>query len=241
MAEVSLVAALLAGIASFLSPCVLPLVPGYLSWISGLSLEEMQQAERRRAVTSRVAVNSLAFILGFSLVFILLGASATAAGQFLVKKIAILTQIGGVVIIIFGLHIAGVFRIKSLYREKRFQVQRKPVGLLGALLVGVAFAFGWTPCVGPILAGILAYAATRETLGQGVLLLIAYSVGLGLPLFLSALAINTFLEALQRIKRYFRAIEIASGCLLVVIGILILTKNLGWISAHLTFLERFSL
>jgi cytochrome c-type biogenesis protein len=232
--NVTLLAAFGAGLLSFISPCVLPLIPGYLSYISGLSLDEMRGTSPGGSavavaapphVRQRVLFSSLFFILGFSLVFIALGASASAIGHFVLAKKAVLGRIAGAVIIIFGLHTMGVLRIEWLYQEKRVQTQRQPAGPFGAMLVGIAFAFGWTPCIGPILAGILAIAATRSGVGEGIRLLAAYSLGLGVPFFATALAINHFFSALARIRRHYHAIELVSGALLVVIGLLIFTDR----------------
>ena len=245
--NVTLLAAFGAGILSFISPCVLPLIPGYLSYISGLSLDEMRGGSAGGAAgvaviapphaRQRILLSSLAFILGFSLVFIALGASASAIGHFVLVQKSLFSRIAGAVIIVFGLHTMGVLRIEWLYQEKRVQTQRKPGGPLGAMLVGIAFAFGWTPCIGPILAGILAIAATRNGVGQGVRLLAAYSLGLGVPFFATALAINRFFGALARIRRHYHAIELASGALLVIIGVLIFTDRFTiiaqWLSPYL--------
>jgi cytochrome c-type biogenesis protein len=246
--NVTLLAAFGAGILSFVSPCVLPLIPGYLSFISGLSLDEMRGGTAAMAapavavaappqVRRRVLLSSLAFILGFSLVFIALGASASAIGHFILAKKALFSRIAGAVIIIFGLHTMGVLRIEWLYQEKRVQTQRQPGGPFGALLVGIAFAFGWTPCIGPILAGILAIAATRSGVGEGVRLLAAYSLGLGVPFFAAALAINRFFGALARIRKHYHKIELVSGTLLVIIGLLIFTDRFtiiaGWLTPYL--------
>jgi cytochrome c-type biogenesis protein len=228
--NVTLLAAFGAGLLSFVSPCVLPLIPGYLSYVSGLSLDEMRgtgtAANLDRADTRRrVLVASLAFILGFSLVFISLGATATTIGQFLLQRLPLFGRIAGVVIIIFGLHTMGVLRIEWLYQEKRVQSQRKPAGFLGAMLVGIAFAFGWTPCIGPILAGIFAIAASSDTVGEGVRLLATYSLGLAVPFFATALAINRFFGAMAKIRRHYHKIELVSGALLVAIGLLIFTNK----------------
>jgi cytochrome c-type biogenesis protein len=185
-------------------------------------------------VRRRVLITSLFFVLGFSLVFIGLGATASALGQFLMDRLRILGQIAGVLIIIFGLHMMGVFRIGWLYSEKRVHVGRKPTGPVGAMLVGIAFAFGWTPCIGPILAGILAIAAAQETIMQGVTLLAIYSAGLGVPFLLTALAIDRFFEAFAKIRRHYRTIEIVSGALLIVIGFLIFTNRFTIIARWLT-------
>jgi len=226
--NVSLLAAFGAGLLSFISPCVLPLIPGYLSYISGLSLDEMRGTgaiEVPASVRSRVIWSSVAFIIGFSLVFVALGASASFIGQFLMSRLTIMGRIAGVIIVLFGLHTMGLLRIDWLYQEKRVQTNRRPAGFVGALLVGVAFAFGWTPCIGPILAGILAIAAAQDTVGQGVRLLLAYSLGLAVPFFATALAINRFFAAFARIRKYYHAVELTSGALLVIIGILIATNR----------------
>lgn len=243
--NVSLLAAFGAGLLSFISPCVLPLVPGYLSYISGLSLDEMrgtaviagggtvavgQPVGARR----QVVIASLAFIIGFSLVFVALGAAASAVGQFLAERQAIFNRIAGAVIIVFGLHTMGVLRIEWLYQEKRLQTSRKPAGVFGAGLVGVAFAFGWTPCIGPILAGILALAGSQETVGQGVRLLGIYSLGLGVPFMATALMIDRFFGAMGRIRRHYHTIELVSGALLVIIGLLIFTNKFTVIAKWLT-------
>ena len=240
--NVTLLAAFGAGLLSFISPCVLPLVPGYLSYVSGLSLDELRGTSARAttepsAARGRVVVASLAFILGFSLVFVALGATASAAGQFLIERLPILSRLAGVVIIIFGLHTMGVLRIEWLYQTKQVQTKRKPAGPVGAMLVGAAFAFGWTPCLGPILAGILAVGASRETVGDAVQLLATYSLGLGVPFLVTGLAINKFFGAMARIRRHYHAIELVSGALLVIIGLLIFTNRFTviaqWLSPYL--------
>jgi cytochrome c-type biogenesis protein len=237
--KISLLAAFGAGFASFISPCVLPLVPGYISFVSGVSLESMRGGEgagtAARGSMRKIIPNSLLFILGFSVVFVALGASATFLGQFLVEKMNIFSKIAGVVVIIFGLHVMGVFRIPFLQYEKRFHAGSKPLGLAGSFLVGLAFAFGWTPCIGPILGAILAFASTQENVKEGIYLLSAYSLGLGLPFFLTALAMNTFLSLSKGIKAHFRIVEVVSGILLVLVGILILTNSLQRLAFLLPF------
>jgi len=233
ISNVSTGMAFVAGLLSFVSPCVLPLVPAYLSFISGLSLEEIKGVEERRRVLIRVMVRVIAFILGFSAIFVMLGATATFLGQFLLSKLFIISKIAAVVIILFGLHMVGLFRISFLEVEKRFQAGRRPVGPLGAFLVGMAFAFGWTPCIGPILAGILVLAGTHETLGQGIFLLSVYSLGLGIPFLLTGIGINYFFGAFDWIKRHFRAIEIASGGLLIIVGLLIFTNRFQMLAGYL--------
>lgn len=248
--NVTILAAFGAGLLSFISPCVLPLIPGYLSYVSGLSLDEMRggavpvaaggaavATAPAAAARRQVVLASLAFILGFSLVFVALGASASALGQFLTARLRILSRIAGAIVIIFGLHTMGVLRIEWLYQEKRVHTTKQPAGLLGAALVGTAFAFGWTPCLGPILAGILAVAATQDTVGDGVRLLAAYSLGLGVPFLATALAIDRFFAAFAKIRRHYHKIELASGALLVVIGLLIFTNKFtiiaGWLTPYL--------
>ena len=240
MQEVSLFAAFIAGILSFISPCVLPLIPGYLSFVSGVTLEEMRApaasvaladsgSKRRRAV-----IMSLAFVLGFSMVFVALGATATAVGTLLMDHIQLLSKIAGVVIILFGLHMMGVLKIGWLYSEKRVQTNKKPAGFFGAILVGIAFAFGWTPCIGPILSAILLVASTQETIGEGVQLLASYSAGLGVPFIATSLAINQFLAASARIRKHYHTIEVVSGVLMVIVGVLIFTNKFTVIARWLT-------
>ena len=231
--QITLVAAFAAGFLSFISPCVLPLIPGYVSFISGLSLDEMRGTAAAAASRRQVIVTSLAFVLGFSLVFIALGASASAIGRFLMDKLPLLGKIAGGIIIVFGLHTMGVFRIAALETEKRVHTQRKPAGPLGALLVGIAFAFGWTPCIGPILGGILVVAGSRETVREGVMLLAVYSLGLGIPFLLTSVAINQFFSVTARIRKYYHTIEMVSGALLVTIGVLIFTGQLTVITRYL--------
>ena len=228
--NVTLLAAFVAGFLSFISPCVLPLIPGYISFVSGASLEDMRTGGERR----QILIRSLAFVLGFSLVFIALGASASAIGKFIFDKLPLLSKIAGALIIVFGLHMMGVFKLGFLDNEKRAQTQRKPAGPLGAFLVGLAFAFGWTPCIGPILAGILVIAGSRETVGEGVLLLAVYSAGLGVPFLLTSVAIDRFFLVAAAIRRHYHAIEIVSGALLVVIGLLIFTNRFTVIAKWLT-------
>jgi cytochrome c-type biogenesis protein len=245
MENVTLFTAFAAGVLSFISPCVLPLIPGYLSYISGVSLEEMRGpvaagggaaavAAPVQIINTRVMLTSLAFVVGFSLVFVSLGASATYFGQFLMERLTLLGKIAGVILVIFGLHMMGVFRIGWLYREARFQTRAKPVGFFGPLLVGIAFAFGWTPCIGPSLAGILAVAAVQDTVGEGIRLLAIYSAGLGIPFLLAAMAIEHFFTAFHKIRKHYRKIEIVSGLLLIVIGVLIFTNRFTIIAQWLT-------
>lgn len=234
MESIGIITAFVFGIISFISPCVLPIVPGYISFISGVSLNEIDKSKNSIAIRKKIMLNTLAFVLGFSLVFVLLGATATVIGQFLFTNLSTLSQIAGVIIIIFGLHMAGVFKIKFLQFEKRFHSQSKPLGYLGSFVVGLAFAFGWTPCIGPILGGILALAAQKETVGQGILLLTSYSAGLGIPFLITGFSLSIFYVAFNKIKRYFYLIEIIGGILLILIGILMLTGSLMVIANYLT-------
>jgi cytochrome c-type biogenesis protein len=225
MTDVSLLAAFGAGILSFISPCVLPLVPGYISFVSGVSFDQMQAADAasRAATRRQMLITSLAFVLGFSVVFISLGASATAIGHLLRHQKTILERIAGAVIIIFGLHLAGIFRIKWLDKDTRVQTSGRPASPIGAFLVGLAFAFGWTPCIGPILAAILALAGTEDTVARGAALLAVYSAGLGIPFIIAALAMAPFLRFMQRFRAHFGKVERVVGVLLVVTGVAFMT------------------
>jgi len=240
MDNVSLLAAFAAGVLSFVSPCVLPLIPGYISFISGVTVDQIKGGTADaaggpvKAGRWRVLTTSIAFVIGFSLVFVSLGASASAIGRLLLQQLSLLGKIAGAVIIVFGLHTMGVLRLGWLYSEKRVHTTRRPASVLGAVLVGIAFAFGWTPCIGPILAAILAVAATKETVGEGVQLLGAYSLGLGIPFLATALAIDRFFAAFARIRRHYRAIEMAAGLLLVVIGVLMVTDKFTVIAQYLS-------
>jgi cytochrome c-type biogenesis protein len=229
MHSVSVGAAFLAGLASFLSPCVLPLVPGYISFMSGLSLEELSTGESRAETTRATALAALFFVLGFSLVFTALGATASFVGQLLAAHLSLLSKFGGALVIVFGLHMTGLMPIKWLYYTKRADTSKVGPGLAGSFLMGLAFAFGWTPCIGPILAGILALAATQETVGQGVGLLFVYSMGLGVPFILTGLGLNAFLCFFARYKRFIRWSEIAGGILLIALGVLMLSNHMSWL------------
>jgi len=231
--NISIFVAISAGVISFLSPCVLPLIPSYVAFITGISLEELSQEENLRQVRIKVIANSLMFILGFSLVFIALGASATFVGKFLASNIRWFEIIGGVLVIFLGLHFAGILRLKFLDREKKIHLKKKPLGYLGTCLVGIAFGAGWTPCVGPILGAILTMAATTQNTLKGIVLLTFYSVGLGLPFFLSAIILHKFYEYFKTIRKYFRIISIAGGVLLIIVGILLISGYFSSISAFL--------
>ena len=242
MDNVNLLTAALAGLVSFLSPCVLPLIPGYISFISGISLQDLRErGPVDRAVLRRAFLSSVWFVLGFSFVFIALGASASALGKIFLQKLDLFRQVAGVVIIGFGLHLVGIFRIPFLQYEKRMEVGKPPLTAVGAFVVGAAFAFGWTPCIGPILAGILALAATEQTVLRGMILLGVYSLGLGIPFLLTSVGVQVFWRWFTRFKKYLRIVEVASGLLLVVIGILVLTNRLTVLARHFQLFNRFSL
>lgn len=232
-------AVFLAGLLSFLSPCVLPLVPGYVSLISGTSVDQLESEDRK--LSRSVLLNSLMFIIGFSAVFIALGAVATGIGQFMNIYRRQLMQVAGVVIIIFGLHLIGVFQIKALLADKRLHEVKSKGGALGAFIIGFAFAFGWTPCIGPILAGVLLIAGSQDTVIKGILLLAVYSAGLAVPFLLTSLGIERFLAFYSRFRRHLHTVEVVSGVFLVVVGALILTRHFTILSSYLSFLNRFAL
>jgi cytochrome c-type biogenesis protein len=233
------IAAFVAGLLSFLSPCVLPLVPGYVSLISGATVEDLQSSDRRMLRT--VMLHSVTFVLGFSVVFIALGAVATTVGQFANQYHALLTKIAGAVVIIFGLHLTGLLKIKALYADKRLHNVKGSSSVAGSFLVGFAFAFGWTPCIGPILAAILVLAETQDTVLKGILLLAIYSLGLAVPFLLTSLGVDRFLAFYGRFRRHLHTVEVISGVLLIAVGVLIFLNNLRLLSGYLSFLNRFAL
>jgi cytochrome c-type biogenesis protein len=226
--DVSIGAALLAGAISFLSPCVLPLVPPYLCFITGASLDQLtdESAKQAAAQRKRTLLAALLFVLGFATVFILLGASASYAGQMLRSWTPILAKVAGVFIIVMGLNFLGVFRLSFLSQEKRYHSETRPAGLLGAYAVGLAFAFGWTPCIGPVLAMILTLAASEQDVAKGAWLLAVYSAGLGIPFMLAAAGVGTFLGFMKRFRKHLRKVEIGMGVLLVLTGVMFLTGAL---------------
>ena len=220
--DVTILAALIAGLVSFLSPCVLPLVPPYLVYLSGLSLERLGDAEPEPAVRRETVIGAALFVLGFTTIFVALGASASAIGGLIRVYSDVFAKAAGVAIIIMGLHFLGVFRLGFLQHEKRVQAA-KPVGLWGAYVMGLAFAFGWTPCIGPILAAILAVAASETTVARGAGLLAVYSLGLGIPFLLAAFAVEPFAAFLARFRAHLDKVEKLMGALLVLTGIAFLT------------------
>jgi cytochrome c-type biogenesis protein len=223
--------ALVAGLLSFLSPCVLPLVPPYLCFLGGATFDQLSgEDETPRHVYVTIVLSSVAFVLGFTTVFVILGATATAMGQLLIANFALLSKIAGVIIIVAGLHFLGVIHIPLLHREARYHAETRPAGLLGAYLIGLAFAFGWTPCIGPVLGAILAIAAGEDSVRQGIGLLLVYSLGLGIPFMAAAIAIRPFLSAVQRFRPHLAAMEKVLGGFLVLTGILFLTNSMTLIS-----------
>src|ERR1700691_5570790 len=285
---VSVLAAFVAGLVSFLSPCVLPLVPGYISMLSGIGVEQLKEGQTPRA---GLLTSALAFVFGFSIVFITFGASASAVGSFLVRNRTLLAPIAGALIILFGLHLVGwlvkitvragllvaaalVLAGVALHLTHPMGGRLTPVqfyaialifllgpmltrwlnrdvhlrnvgggkqpGIVSGFLLGFAFAFGWTPCIGPILTSVLAVAATKDTVGQGILLLACYSAGLAIPFLLTAVGIGRFLKFYQKFSRHLHTVEVFSGVLLLFVGALIFINRLTWLSQHLTFLNRFA-
>lgn len=233
------IAAFVAGLISFLSPCVLPLVPGYVSLISGVGVEELKAQEGN--LLTKVMLNSIAFIFGFSVVFITLGAISTEVGQMLAHYKSVLSEIAGVVIIVFGLHLTGIFKIKALYTDARLHSVKGGSTVWGAFLIGFAFAFGWTPCVGPILAVILGFASAQDSVVKGIVLLAIYSLGLAVPFLLTSIGIQRFLKFYSRFRSHMHALEVGSGVLLIALGILLVVGRFTLISNYLSFLNRFSL
>lgn len=225
--SLGLAVAFLAGILSFLSPCVLPLVPSYLGFVTGMNAAEM--TDRRRVAM----IQATLFVLGFTTIFLLLGAGATAIGGALRTHKDLVGRVGGVLIIFFGLVSMGVIKIPALQMESRVHLKEKPLGVLGAFLVGVAFGAGWTPCLGPILGGILTLAGTQETLGRGMVLLGAYSAGLAIPFLMAAWAVESFFDWFQRFRRYLPWVQRVSGALLVIVGLMLVTGKFTELAGYL--------
>jgi len=226
----SVAVALTAGLLSFLSPCVLPLVPSYLCFVTGMTIDDLQESADR----THVLTHSLLFVSGFTLVFMVLGASASFLGQFARVYDVWVARIGGILVIVLGLHLLGVLRITPLLKEKRFHLSDKPAGFLGTLVVGAAFGAGWTPCIGPVLGTILGLAGMRETVWSGVWLLFVYSVGLAVPFLLAALALDRFLATFRRFRSWIPWVERTAGGLLVAFGLLLVTGSFTLLSGWLT-------
>ena len=235
--NVSYSLAFLAGLLSFLSPCVLPVVPGYLTFVSGMTLEELQDGDVAQA-RSRAVLHALLFGVGFGLVFMSLGAAATALGQALARALPTITRLGGVVVIAFGLHTTGWVRIPGLARDRRVHLASRPTGWLGSVAVGVAFGAGWTPCIGPVLASILLYAGLEHTVAQGTLLLGVYGLGLAVPFVGSAIALNWFLAGSRHIRQWLPMIERGAGLLLIVMGLLMVSGHFAALTAFLADLGQ---
>jgi len=245
MPEISIFMAFAAGVVSFLSPCVLPVVPGYISFISGVSIQEMREGNGGAFFSNKerrtVILNALFFIFGFSAVFILLGATATWIGGFLSSRLSVFTKIAGLIVIFFGVIKLGLLRPLFFLKETRFMIKDKKFGFIGTSIIGAAFGFGWTPCIGPILAGILTYAGTLERVNQGILLLMVYCSGLGMPFLLTASGVNQFFKFFKWIKNYLGLLEKATGVILVILGVLIFADKLILLPAYLPFLNKFAL
>ena len=233
--EVSFAGAFIAGLLSFLSPCVLPLIPSYITYITGLSFHELQEEHPTQLVRRMTFFHSLAFVAGFTMVFVLLGASATYIGSFLQQYTTLIRRIGGVLIFLFGIHVTGLAPFGLLLGEKRIHVRHKPAGYVGSFLVGLVFAAGWTPCIGPILASILMVAATETEVVHGIILLLVYSLGLGVPFMLSSLALHHFLVFFNRFRRFIRVFEIITGLFLMLVGLLIFTNWLSRLSGYASY------
>ncbi len=233
MKDVSFTLAFLAGMASFLSPCVMPLIPSYVSYITGISFADLKGGEDRSRIRKVTFINSLSFIIGFSTVFISLGAGSSFLGSLLVKYQDVLRVGGGILIIIFGLFIAGIINIRFLMRERIVEVKEKPAGVIGSFLIGMAFAAGWTPCIGPILGSILLYVSAKGSASYGIQLLAIYSLGLGIPFLISSMAINMFLLYSKKIQRYMRIIMLLSGIILIAFGMLLITNSIGILTRYI--------
>ena len=233
------IAAFLAGLVSFLSPCVLPLVPGYVSLISGVGVEELKVQEA--SVLRKVMLNSLAFIAGFSIVFVTLGAISTEVGQLAAQYKAVLARVAGVLIIVFGLHLTGILRIKALYADKRLHSVKGGSTPWGAFVIGFAFAFGWTPCVGPILSVILGFAAAQDSVSKGIFLLTIYSLGLAVPFLLTSLLMERFLKFYGHFRSFMHVIEVLSGGLLIALGLLLVFGKFTVLARYFSALNRFVL
>jgi len=231
VSNVSWVLAFLAGVISFLSPCVLPLIPGYISLVTKLTCEELT-GDTKKGKTKQIMIPTVFFVLGFSVVFVLLGASASFFGSLLHQNRIFLLKLSGVVIILFGLFTMDLFKLPQLYKEWRLNLPQANLGYIGTFLLGIAFGFGWTPCVGPILASILLYASTAEAASKGAALLFVYSAGLGLPFLLTGIAISSALSTFSWIKRHYGYYKITVGGTLMIVGIMMVTNNLYYLNIY---------
>jgi cytochrome c-type biogenesis protein len=231
--DITLLIAFAAGFLSFASPCVLPLVPSYIIYITGLTLEELTSQEDRSRVRLTIVLNALFFVLGLTAVFVAFGASASLIGQLLITYQDFLRKVGGVLIMMFGLYVMGLLKRNFLMSELRIRLRSRPAGHIGSLVVGMAFAAGWTPCVGPILGTILMLAGTSDSMMTGVKLLTSYSLGIGLPLFAIALSVGPFIHVFKKLRSYMYAISMASGIFLILVGIMLYTNSLALITGEL--------
>lgn len=231
-ANITYLGAFIAGLLSFLSPCVLPLIPSYVTYITGISFSQLDAEHPGERIRLRTFLHSVLFVSGFTVVFVLLGASATLVGAFLQDNIGIVRRVAGIMVVLFGIHVTGLVPIGWLLGERRINIRKKPAGYPGSFIVGIAFAAGWTPCIGPMLASILMMVATDEKAGQGMFLLLTYSAGLGIPFILSSLALHRFIMFFNRFKKHIRLFEITSGLFLVLLGLLIYMNWLSVISAY---------
>jgi cytochrome c-type biogenesis protein len=218
--------AVVMGVISFASPCILPLIPSYVSYITGISYDELVNRESRKKNMQNTLFHSLVFVAGFSIIFVLLGATASLAGSILSQYLNVIRIVGGVLIIIMGVFVMDVINIPFLQREAKLHLKTRPAGYIGTLLVGMVFGAGWTPCTGPFLGSVLALAMTSDTLGSGMTLLMLYSLGLGIPFILSAIAISAFLSSFSRLQKHFKAIKIISGIILIIMGVLLLLDKM---------------
>jgi cytochrome c-type biogenesis protein len=237
--DLSVLIVFTAGLLSFLSPCVLPLIPGYIAFVAGLPVDNVTRGEWTSRELLSAMGNSALFVLGFTIVFVAMGASATWLGNLLIQKLPLLVNIAGVVIIIFGLQQIGLFKFGFMQSTMQIDLQAEKLGLFKAPLLGAAFAFGWTPCVGPILAAILTYAATMDTVGKGAFLLTVYSAGLGIPFLLTTLAMKGFFNVFSKIKHFMHILQKVGGAMLVMLGILMITGKMTLIAGKLGFLNGF--
>lgn len=233
MDNISILLAFSAGMLSFLSPCVLPLVPAYISYLTGLAIEEINTKD----VKIKIIYKSIGFVIGFSIIFILMGATISTLSQLFNAHQGSLRKIGGILIIIFGLHTMGLFKIKLLYYEKRFFPLKSNNNGFNPILLGMAFATGWTPCIGPILSSILIYAGSMDTIGKGILLLLFYSLGLAIPFILTSIAIGSLSYYFRKFSRYLPVISLVSGILLIIMGVLIFSNKLTVLSQYLNFIS----
>lgn len=233
MSNISLILAFSAGLLSFLSPCVLPLVPAYISYLTGISINDIHSKKSKFTVLYK----SLGFVIGFSIIFVIMGASITSLGRIFIKNLNLFRKISGIIILIFGLHTTGIFKIKLFSKEKRFLSFKNTRGSFSSILMGMAFAAGWTPCVGPILSSILFYASSMETISMGIKLLMVYSLGLAIPFILTALAIECLSTKMSKLGKHLKVISIVSGVLMILMGILVFINKMSALSKYLNFIN----